>query len=131
MSALRFALRTLARDWKSGELNVLLLAVIVAVAALTAVGFFTNRVSEAVAVQAAQVLAADLRLQSSQPISAEYATVARKQGLRTASALSLVSVIFYGEKSQLTSVRAVDADYPLRGAVRVADQPFRTRVHDA
>ena len=124
MSALRFALRTLARDWKSGELNVLLLAVIVAVAALTAVGFFTNRVSEAVAVQAAQVLAADLRLQSSQPISTEYATVARKQGLRTASALSLVSVIFYGEKSQLTSVRAVDADYPLRGAVRVADHPF-------
>ena len=114
MSALRFALRTLARDWKSGELNVLLLAVIVAVAARTAVGFFTNRVSEAsCGAGGAKVLAADLRLQSSQPISTEYATVARKQGLRTASALSLVSVIFYGEKSQLTSVRAVDAGLPV------------------
>ena len=61
MNALRFAFRALSRDWKSGELNVLLLAVIVAVAALTAVGFFTNRVSQAVTVQAAQVLAADLR----------------------------------------------------------------------
>ena len=124
MGAIRFALRTLVRDWKSGELNVLLLAVIVAVAALTAVGFFTNRVGEAVAMQAAQVLAADLRLQSSRPMDDQYATVARKQGLRTASALSLVSVVFYGEKSQLTSIRAVDADYPLRGAVRVADRPF-------
>src|SRR5262245_7936892 len=124
MNALRFALRTLSRDWKSGELNVLLLAVIVAVAALTAVGFFTNRVSQAVTVQAAQVLAADLRLQSSRPLDGSYATAARAQGLRTASALSLVSVIFHDEKSQLTSVRAVDAAYPLRGAVRVAEQPF-------
>jgi len=124
MNALRFALRTLSRDWKSGELNVLLLAVIVAVAALTAVGFFTNRVGQAVTVQAAQVLAADLRLQSGRPLDERYAAAAKARGLRTASALSLVSVIFHGEKSQLTSVRAVDAAYPLRGAVRIADQPF-------
>ncbi|HEY7379021.1 MAG TPA: FtsX-like permease family protein [Steroidobacteraceae bacterium] len=124
MGALRFALRTLARDWKSGELNVLLLAVIVGVAALTAVGFFTNRVSIAVATQAAEVLAADLRLQSSRPVSDQYATEARRQGLRTSNVLSLVSVVFSGEKSQLTSLRAVDAAYPLRGTVRISDQPF-------
>ena len=123
-SAIRFALRTLARDWRSGELNVLLLAVIVAVAALTAVGFFTSRVSEAVAVQAAEVLAADLRLQASQPLSERYASQATERGLRTANALYLVSVVFYGEKSQLTSLRAVDSHYPLRGAVRIADRPF-------
>jgi putative ABC transport system permease protein len=124
MGAFRFAFRTLARDWKSGELNVLMLAVIVAVAALTAVGFFTSRVSEAVAVQAAEVLAADLRLQSSQPLSGHYALEAGQRGLRAANALSLVSVVFYGEKSQLTSLRAVDGNYPLRGAVRIADRPF-------
>jgi putative ABC transport system permease protein len=124
MRALRFALVALARDWRSGELRVLMLALIVAVAALTAVGFFTNRVGQAVAVQASEVLAADLRMQSSQPISEAYAAEAERRGLRTAHAMSLVSVVFYGERSQLTSLRPVSAGYPLRGRVRVADQPF-------
>ena len=126
MRALRFALVALSRDWKSGELRVLMLALVVAVAALTAVGFFTNRVGQAVAVQAAEVLAADLRLQSSQPIADTYAAEAGRRGLRTAHAMSLVSVVFYGERSQLTSLRPVSAGYPLRGRVRIADQPFAT-----
>ncbi len=124
MRALRFALVALTRDWKSGELRVLMLALVVAVAALTAVGFFTNRVSQAVAVQAAEVLAADLRLQSSQPIAETYAAEARRRGLSAATAMSLVSVVFYGERSQLTSLRPVSDGYPLRGRVRIADQPF-------
>ena len=67
MKALRLALLALARDGKSGELRVLMLALLVAVSALTAVGFFTNRVSRAVDQQAGEVLAADLRLQSRSP----------------------------------------------------------------
>ncbi len=62
MQALRFALRNLWRDLKSGELSVLLLALLVAVLSLTAVGFFTSRISQGVRAQAAEVLAADLRL---------------------------------------------------------------------
>jgi len=124
MRALRFALLALTRDWKSGELRVLMLALIVAVAALTAVGFFTSRVSQAVALQAAEVLAADLRLQSSEPIAETYAQEARRRGVRSADAMALVSVVFHGERSQLTSVRPVSSGYPLRGRVRIADQPF-------
>lgn len=124
MRALRFALVALARDWKSGELRVLMLALIVAVGALTAVGFFTSRVSQAVAAQASEVLAADLRLQSSEPIDAAYAQEAQRRGVRTANAMALVSVIFHGELSQLTSLRPVSDGYPLRGRVRIADQPF-------
>src|SRR5204863_334667 len=56
--ALRLALRTLAREWRSGELGVLLLALTVAVAALTGVGFLVSRISAAVALQASTVLAA-------------------------------------------------------------------------
>ena len=64
MQIMRFALRNLWRDLKSGELSVLLLALSVAVLSLTAVGFFTSRVSQGVRAQAAEVLAADLRLES-------------------------------------------------------------------
>jgi putative ABC transport system permease protein len=124
VKALRFALLTLARDWKSGELTVLLLGVIVAVTALTAVGFFTNRVGQAVAIQAAEVLAADLRLESSERIGAGYFDAANKRGLASARILSTLSVVFYGDKSRLTNLRMVGEGYPLRGQVRIADQPF-------
>ena len=68
MQLLRFALRNLWRDLKSGELSVLLLALSVAVLSLTAVGFFTSRIAQGVRAQAAEVLAADLRLESPSPI---------------------------------------------------------------
>ncbi len=124
MSALRFALRTLTRDGKSGELTVLLFAVIVAVAALTAVGFFTNRINQSVALQAAEVLAADLRLRSAQPIGESYFGEAALRGLKTARIASTISVVFHEERSQLTSLRMVGEGYPLRGQLRIADQPF-------
>ena len=68
MQILRFALRNLWRDLKSGELSVLLLALTVAVLSLTAVGFFTSRISQGVRAQAAEVLAADLRLEAPNPL---------------------------------------------------------------
>ncbi len=72
MQALRFALRNLWRDLKSGELSVLLLALLVAVLSLTAVGFFTSRISQGVRAQAAEVLAADLRLEVAGSHPARY-----------------------------------------------------------
>ena len=72
MKAVAFALRSFARELRSGEVLVLLAAVALAVAALTAVGFLTDRISKAVARQANEVLAADLRLRSQEPIPQEW-----------------------------------------------------------
>ena len=124
MRLLRLALRTLLREWRSGELGVLLLALTVAVAALTGVGFLVSRISAAVALQASSVLAADLRLGSPQPLGDQYFTEAARRGLRTARSTHLLSVVFNGDASQLTNVAAVTAGYPLRGRVLVADEPF-------
>ncbi|HEX2492456.1 MAG TPA: FtsX-like permease family protein [Steroidobacter sp.] len=114
----------LVRDGKSGELRVLLLAVTIAVSALTAVGFFTSRVSRAVAQQAGEVLAADLRVQSRQPIDRAYFEMARAAGLAAAELCFFPSVPFNGEHSALSAVRAVSATYPLRGRLKIADEPF-------
>jgi putative ABC transport system permease protein len=122
--AFALAMRTLGREWRSGELGVLLLALTIAVAALTGVGFLVSRISTAVDLQAAEVLAADIRLRASQPIDEEYFAEARRRGLGTARTVSLLSVVFHGENSQLTNLRAVGEGYPLRGTVTVADQPF-------
>jgi putative ABC transport system permease protein len=124
MQILRFALRNLWRDLKSGELSVLLLALSVAVLSLTAVGFFTSRISQGVRAQAAEVLAADLRLEAPNPLPQKYFSEARKRGLRTAQVLSFPTAIFNGDFSQLSALNAVTADYPLRGHMRIADAPF-------
>jgi len=126
MQVLRFALRNLWRDLKSGELSVLLLALTVAVLSLTAVGFFTSRISLGVRAQAAEVLAADLRLESPNPIAERYFSEAHARGLRTARILTFPTAIFSGDASQLAALNAVTASYPLRGRVRIADAPFGT-----
>jgi len=132
MRALRFALRNLWRDLKSGELSVLLLALLVAVLSLTAVGFFTSRITQGVRAQAMEVLAGDLRLEAPTPIPAKYFDEARKLGLSSARVVSFPTAIFSGELSQLAALNAVTANYPLRGHLRIADAPFgvpRTTDH--
>ncbi|MFB3064780.1 MAG: ABC transporter permease, partial [Gammaproteobacteria bacterium] len=97
MLSLRLALKTLARDWKSGELLVLLFAILVAVAALAAVSFFTDRISQAVNLQASEALAADLSLQSTGPLQQDYSQAAQAAGLDIANVVSMASVVFAGD----------------------------------
>ena len=124
MKALVFALRSFRRELRSGEVLVLLAAVILAVAALTAVGFLTDRIGKAVARQANEVLAADLRLRSQEPIPDSWREMAADHELRTADTVSFPTVVFAGDESALTSLLAVTDGYPLRGAVRISDALF-------
>ena len=124
MRALTLALRTLLREWKSGELGVLVLAITVAVAALTGVGFLVNRIGIAVDNQAGEVLAADLRLESGQAMDDKAIDEAARRGLDVARSTGLFSVVFNGDINQLTSLRAVSEKYPLRGRVMLSDEPF-------
>src|SRR5260370_16401391 len=114
MQILRFALRNLWRGLKSGELSVLLLALSVAVLSLTAVGFFTSRISQGVRAQAAEVLAADLRLEAPTPLPPKYFAEAKKRGLKAAQVLSFPTAIFNGDLSQLSALNALTAAYPFR-----------------
>src|SRR5271165_7222495 len=113
MRAFSFALRNLWRDLKSGELSVLMLALTIAVLSLTAVGFFTSRISQAVRAQASEVLAADLRIESDHALRDAYFDEARLRGLRSAEVASFATAIFNGDLSQLASVHAVSPNYPL------------------
>ena len=124
MSAIRWGLATrmLVRDWRAGETVILAVALVVAVAAMSAVGLFTNRVRQAVTQQAGEVLAADLRLESDNPLTPEYQRLAAERELQTAQVVHFRSVILAGEASALADVRGVTDGYPLRGEVRIADE---------
>ena len=124
MKAVRFALRSFGRELRSGEVIVLLAAVGLAVAALTAVGFLTDRIGKAVARQANEVLAADLRLRSQAPVPDEWRELAAEYDLQTADTLSFPSVVFHGDDNALSTIKVVSERYPLRGAVRVSDELF-------
>ena len=124
MRAFVYALRSFGRELRSGEVIVLLAAVALAVSALTAVGFLTDKIGRAVARQANEVLAADLRLRSPEEIPAEWRDAAERFGLDTADTQSFPSVVFAAEANALATIMAVSETYPLRGTVRIADQLF-------
>jgi putative ABC transport system permease protein len=124
MKAVRLALRLLSREWRSGELGVLLLALVVAVAALSGVGFLVGRISAAVALEASSVLAADIRLGSTRPLGGDYFAEATRRGLKSARSTTLLSVVFNGDASQLSNLVAVTDGYPLRGRLLLGAEPF-------
>jgi len=115
------AVRLLARDWRSGEVLVLLAALTIAVAAMSAVTFFTDRVRQAVSQQAGEALAADLRVGSVIPLPETMRAAAQRHGLATAAVVSFRSVVLAGDTTSLADIRGVTDGYPLRGTVQVAD----------
>jgi putative ABC transport system permease protein len=121
---LRFALRALPRDLRSREMRVLAAALAVAVAALSAVGFFTDRVDRAMAERATALLGADLVVEADVPIESAWRAKAETLGLRTAGYVTFPSVVVAGGGTELVSVKAVGPGYPLRGEARLADAPY-------
>lgn len=123
-SAALFAARRLRRGWKSGELFILMLALAVAVAAVGAVNLFTERVRSALALQTGEALGGDVLYSSRKPLPPELSASAQALGLRSADLVNFTSVVFHGEASQLASIKAVGAGYPLRGELHIAAELF-------
>lgn len=120
----RLALRLLVRDWRAGELGILVTALVIAVAASTTIGFFTDRLGRGMVNQSAEFLGADLALRSPRPVEPAWLAEARQQGLQQTETLEFASVVVAGDALQLSSVKAVQEGFPLRGVLRIAEAPF-------
>ncbi|HEU4775825.1 MAG TPA: FtsX-like permease family protein, partial [Telluria sp.] len=124
---LRQSLRMTARDWRAGELRFLLIALIVAVSALSAVGFFIDRMRSGLNRDAHQLLGADLLINADYPIAPAWRAEARKRGLVLADTVTFPSMAQAGtgeqSMAQLASVKAVSPGYPLRGQLRITTDP--------
>lgn len=126
MTLLRLSLRQFRRGWKSGDLTVMAISLALALAAVSAVGFFTARVQTAVLEQAGESLAADLVLESGEPIPPSYRKAAIEAGARVADVMDFPTVVVQGNNTLLVEVHAVSHGYPLRGQARISRQPFAT-----
>ncbi|CAN5434719.1 FtsX-like permease family protein [soil metagenome] len=120
------SLRMTRRDWRAGELRFLLIALIVAVAALSSVGFFVDRMRTGLTRDAHQLLGADLVVNADQPVSSAWRAEAQKRGLLLADSVTFPSMAQAGQgdqtRAKLASVKAVSSAYPLRGRLRISTQ---------
>lgn len=125
----RDAWQDFRRDLRSGELTLLLLALVLAVAATTSLRFFSTGVEARLQQEAARLLAADLVVRSSRPIPAGFGQEAAAARLDTTRTLEFSSVLVHGDEFQLASVKAVAAGYPLRGELRLGSGGGERVVH--
>jgi putative ABC transport system permease protein len=119
--------RTLWRDLRAGELRLLIVAVTLAVAALTAVGFLADRLKGGLTRDARQLLGGDAVVASDNPTPQAFIDKARSLGLKTVATLGFPTMVRApdekGGASRLVALKAVPVGYPLRGSLKVAAQP--------
>jgi putative ABC transport system permease protein len=121
------AWRQTRRDLRAGELRLLLVAVTLAVAALSAVGFFADRLERGLGRDARQLLGGDAIVASDKPTPQGFVDEARRRSLSVATTTSFPSMgrapAAQGGASRLVAVKAVSEAYPLRGRLKLRDTP--------
>jgi putative ABC transport system permease protein len=122
MNPLVLAWRQLRRDFASGDVRILFVALVLAVVAITSVGFVTDRAGRALAQEANRLLGGDAVVRADKPITGAVRDAANAPGLQTAQTIELNSMLRIGEQLQLGELRALDAHFPLRGAFRLVDE---------
>ncbi|WP_407908789.1 ABC transporter permease [Lysobacter claricitrinus] len=124
-TALVLAWRQLRRDLRAGEVRILLAAIVLAVVAVTAVGFVTDRADRALAIEANRLLGGDAVLRGDDPPAARQLEAARAPGLRSTETRELTTMASVGEgdaqRLKLADLRALGEGFPLRGDFRLVD----------
>ena len=118
MSQLQFSLRMLKRDWRSGALRIIFFSLVIAVASMSSVNFFVDRVDQSLRLNANELLAADLVIKSDKVIRTEFISLAEPFNLKQAHTKLFRSMALAGNNNILAEVKAVDQGYPLRGKLK-------------
>ena len=111
--------RMFVRDWRAGELRLLLVALMLAVTAIASVGFLVDRMRQGLERDAHQLLGADLLISADRPFNAAAEAQARILNLRVAQTVTFPSMALGMQQAVLAAVKAVSEDYPLRGALKL------------
>ena len=115
----KLAWQQLFSQYKSGDLSVLILALLLAVTSITAVNFFTDRISAHLNAQGGMLLGGDTVIIADHPIRAQYANMAKKLGLQSTNSIEFASMVINKNTNQLAEIKALGAGFPLRGDFNV------------
>ena len=124
MNRFSLAFKLLLRDARSGELTILLVALIIAVTSSTAISLFADRMHRTMSTQAADFLAADLVITSSTLIPDEWINQAKSLSLNQARTAEFSTVLIENDELLLSGVKAVSSNYPLRGHLKATDNEY-------
>ncbi|GGF82170.1 ABC transporter permease [Alteromonas lipolytica] len=122
------AWRLFKHEARRGELTIILFAIILSVAAVLSLSLFSERLQGALVERSSQFIAADSQLGSRKPINEAWIAEAETEGLATAEQVSTRSMAFGEQQMSLVDLRAVSAQYPLKGEIQVTDKPFGSPV---
>lgn len=122
MHTFRLSMTMLRRDLRAGELSLLGLALFIAVLALSSVGFFTDRIGQALERDANQLLGGDLLIVSDHALPDTFKAHAKASGLEATDTLLFSSMVSTDDQAKLASVKVVESGYPLRGELKIADK---------
>lgn len=111
-------------DLRSSETRLLIIATLLAALSMSMISSFSDRLSRTMHHRASELIAGDLTLRSTRPLSADYLAYAQGLGLQTSSAMGFSTMAFAHDQLQLVRVRAVEANYPLKGYNQVANGVF-------
>ncbi|MFI3197140.1 MAG: FtsX-like permease family protein [Methylococcaceae bacterium] len=128
MSRFNLALRLLWRDSRSGELTILILALIIAVTSSTTIALFSDRLQRTMTNQTAEFLAADLVISSPTSVPSEWLTKATQLNLAQARTAEFSSVLIEHEELLLAGIKAVSTAYPLRGFLKTTTDDYSTET---
>lgn len=120
---LTFSLRLMLREWRSGELTILLLALVVAIISHTTIGHFTDRISQSMLINAQHVIGGDLVLSGSRPFDPEVRAEAGRRNLEITGTQRFITVAG-NDDILLVAVKSVDDNYPLKGSLRVTREIY-------
>ncbi|MBP6299979.1 MAG: FtsX-like permease family protein [Arenimonas sp.] len=119
MKLIKLAWRQTWRDLAAGEIRLMLLALIIAVLAVTAVSFITDRAEQGLQQEANRLLGGDAALRADTPIAESVPASAKKLNLNVAQTASFPSMVQTGAAVSLADIKAVDDQYPLRGEFEI------------
>lgn len=122
------ALRLLWRNWRSGEVKLLAAALMLAVAVVSGIAIFTDRLERTLVQESNMLLGADLIVRGSQPHNPEWSTLAAEEGIEQTTAVLFSSMVYAGDHMHLASVKAVTDGYPLRGQLDISHIPFASQA---
>ncbi len=128
MNTFSLLFRQVRRDLAAGEVRLLLVALLLAVTAVTSVSFITDRAQRALFMEANRLLGGDAVLLGDQPLPEKNIALAKSLDLQTAQTMTFNSMLRIGERLRLSELRVLGAGYPLRGQFRLADRQGIERI---
>ncbi len=116
----------LTQSFKSTGIYLLIIALTLAISATTALKFSNEQIQNAVALQAAEMLAGDLVLSDNEPLPKEWRDQAKQLDLQQSEVTFFSTMAYTDEQFVMVNVKAIDQAFPLRGELQL--QPAKTKI---